>query len=92
MIAGFALAALIATPAGRTPALLLATAVIALAWAALDVREVMHQLDESHPGIAIVAGVVAVLHLAAAALAGRLAARARHAGTDVPGRPGTMRA
>jgi hypothetical protein len=46
-------------------------AVIALAWAALDVRETVHQLDESHTGIAILAGVVAVLHLAAAAIARR---------------------
>ena len=50
---------------------------IAVAWAALDVREVVHQFDESRSGIA-------VLHLTAAALAGVLAARARRSGA-MPG-------
>ena len=38
-------------------------------FAALDVREVIHQLDEDNGGLALLAGVVAGLHLAAAAVA-----------------------
>ena len=45
--------------------------VIALGWAALDVREVLHQLDESRETIAIAAVALALLHLTAAAMAGR---------------------
>jgi len=88
--AGLGLAALAATPLGRLPAVLLTIAVIAIAWAALDVREAVHQLDESRSGIATIAIIVSVLHLAVAAIAGRLAARARRAGLGSPGRPGTM--
>ena len=75
VIIGLAIAALTATRLGQVPAFLLAVAVIALAWAVLDVREFLHQLDESRTGIALVAIVVAVLHLAAAAVSGRLASR-----------------
>jgi len=71
VLAGLALAALAALRAGRGA--LLTIALIALAWAALDVREAVQQ---PRTGIAIVAIVVAVLHLAAAATAGRLAGRA----------------
>lgn len=87
-IAGLALAALVAAPLGRRPAVLLAIAAIAVAWAALDVREVVHQSNESRSGLAIVASAVALLHLAAAAAAALLAGRERgdigspdHAGT-----------
>jgi hypothetical protein len=48
-------------------AVLLALAM--LAFAALDVREVAHQLDEDDAGLATLAGAVAALHLAAAAVA-----------------------
>jgi hypothetical protein len=48
-------------------------ALVALAWAALDLREVLLQLDESRTDVALVAMMVAVLHLAAAAVSGRLA-------------------
>ena len=48
---------------------LLAVGVIALVWAVLDVREVVHQLDESRTGIALLAIGAALLHLAAAAVA-----------------------
>jgi hypothetical protein len=41
-----------------------------LAFAALDVREVVHQLDDDAGGLALLAGTVAALHLAAAAVAG----------------------
>jgi hypothetical protein len=43
-----------------------------VAFAALDVREVFHQADEDDGGLALLAGVVAALHLAAAALALRM--------------------
>jgi hypothetical protein len=38
-------------------------------FAVLDLREVVHQLDEDNGGLAVLAGVVAALHLAAAAVA-----------------------
>ena len=89
VIAGLGLALLVAAQLGRRPAVLLTIAAIALAWAALDVREAVHQIDESRTGIAILAIAVALLHLAAAAVAARLAARQR-ADIGSPGRPGTM--
>jgi hypothetical protein len=70
---------LTATRLGRLRGFLLAVTVIALLWAALDVREVIHQLDESRTGIAVVAMTVAVLHVAAAVVSGRLA---RQPGTE----------
>jgi hypothetical protein len=92
VVFGLALAALAATRFGRLPAVLVAVAAVALAWAALDVREVVHQLDESRTGIAVVAIVVAVLHLAVALLAGAMAARERQPRSGSPGRPGTISA
>jgi hypothetical protein len=51
-------------------ALLLATVAVAMvAFAVLDVREIVHQLDESKGGLAALAAVVALCHLAAAAVA-----------------------
>ncbi len=50
-------------------------AVVMLAFAALDAREVAHQIDVDKNGLAILAAVVAVLHLAAAAVAASMAAR-----------------
>jgi hypothetical protein len=76
VLAGLALSAAAATDLGRRRAFLLAVALIALAWAALDVREVLHQIDESREGIAAVAVAVAVLHLLAATVAGRRASGA----------------
>jgi hypothetical protein len=58
------------------PGSLLVLGVVAAAmvlFAALDVREVFHQVDESRTGLAVLAGVVAALHLAAAAAIGLLA-------------------
>ena len=46
-----------------------AVALIMLAFAALDIRELSHQLHESRPGLAALAATVALLHLAAAATA-----------------------
>jgi hypothetical protein len=56
----------------RWALLLGAVAVAMVVFAALDVHEVVHQLDESKGGLAILAGVVAVCHLAAAAVAARM--------------------
>lgn len=43
--------------------------VVLLGFAALDVREVAHQLDESASGVAALAGLTLTLHLVAAAVA-----------------------
>lgn len=48
---------------------LLVTALFATAFAVLDVVELAHQIKESAATIAIIAGVIAVLHAAAALLA-----------------------
>lgn len=50
-------------------ALLLLVAAAMLIFASLDIREVVHQLDESNTDIAVIAAVVALLHGAAAVLA-----------------------
>jgi hypothetical protein len=47
VLAGLSLAALAASRIGLARGFLLTVVVIALAWAALDIREVVHQLDES---------------------------------------------
>jgi hypothetical protein len=51
------------------PLLLGLVAAAMIAFAAVDVREVVHQLDEDNGGLAALAGVVTLLHLAAAAVA-----------------------
>jgi hypothetical protein len=89
-IGGLGLAAVAAGSPGRRTGVLLAIAAITLAWTALDVREAAHQLDESRTGIAVAAILAAVLHLAAAILAGALAARTRHARAGSTGRSGPM--
>ncbi len=43
----------------------------ALAFAVLDSRELLHQLDESRAGLAALAGLIALLHLGAAVVAAR---------------------
>jgi Flp pilus assembly protein TadB len=92
VLAGLALAGIAGSPLGRAPAVLLLLGLFALAWAALDVREASQQVDESHAGIAATAIVVAVLHFAAAAIAGGLALRSRRADVGTPGHPGTLAA
>lgn len=57
--------------------LLVVTAFAMAAFAVLDLREVIHQLDESDTGLAVVAGAVASLHVAAAVTAVILARRSR---------------
>lgn len=49
--------------------ILLATALFAAAFAALDVAEFSHQIRESAPTIALIAAIIALLHVGAAALA-----------------------
>lgn len=49
--------------------ILLLTAMFATAFAALDVAELSHQIKESAATIAVVAGIIAILHAAAALLA-----------------------
>lgn len=61
------LAALILTVG--SPLLAAGVALTMLAFTALDVREVTHQLNESHSGLAALAATIAVLHLAAGAAA-----------------------
>lgn len=69
------LAALILTVG--SPLLAVSVALVMLAFTALDIRELTHQLDESHAGIAALAATVAMLHLAAGAAALRTARHAR---------------
>jgi hypothetical protein len=59
--------------------LLVGIAAAMLVFAALDVREVFHQSDESRTGLAVLAGFVALLHLGAAATAGVMGREARRA-------------
>jgi hypothetical protein len=49
--------------------LLAPVAAAMVVFAALDVREVVHQLDEDNGGLAVLAGLVAALHVAAALVA-----------------------
>ena len=53
----------------RSLLLLLAVFAAMAAFGALDVREVVHQSDESRTGLAVLAGAVAFLHFSAAGLA-----------------------
>jgi hypothetical protein len=47
-------------------------AAFGLVFAAGDARELAHQLDESHAGLAAIAGTLIALHLAVTALAAAL--------------------
>jgi hypothetical protein len=72
--------------------LLALTAAAVLGFAVLDAREVAHQIDINKNGLAVLAGLVAVLHLAAAAVAASMALRARGPRGSFGGRAGTMAA
>jgi hypothetical protein len=61
------LAALILTVG--SPLLAAGVALAMLAFTALDIRELNHQLNESHSGLATLAATVAILHLLAGAAA-----------------------
>jgi hypothetical protein len=56
---------------------LVAIAAAMAVFGALDVREAFHQSDESRTGLAVLAGVIAALHLAATVVAGAMAGRPR---------------
>jgi hypothetical protein len=63
----------------RTVLLLLGVAGAMLVFALLDIREVSHQSDEARTGLALLAGAIAALHLAAALVASVMARVATHA-------------
>lgn len=56
-------------------AALIVIALFAFGFAVLDGRELLHQLDEDRTGLAVLAGAIALLHLAAAGIAGGEARR-----------------
>ena len=58
-------------------------AVVMVVFAVVDVREVFHQLDEDKDGLALLATLVAALHLAAAGVALTL----RHSAVATPDAP-----
>ena len=60
---------------GRHRAILLAVVVFALTFSVLDLREVIHQSSEGRTGIVVLASLIALVHLAAAALATFVATR-----------------
>lgn len=67
------------------PLILTVVAATMLAFAALDIREVVHQLDLSKTGLAVLSGAIAALHVAAAGVGGLMMSRSRRAGTAAPG-------
>lgn len=74
---GLALTVAVLTRLGQDRRVLVAIGLVMLAWAVLDGAEVAHRLEESNGGIAALASVVAVLHLAAAVVSVWLARRER---------------
>jgi hypothetical protein len=88
-LASVALAAGAWLQPGSAPLLGL-VALAMLAFAVLDVREVFHQADIAETGLAVLAGVVAALHVAAAGVAAAIASQARDPATAAPGPDGTM--
>jgi hypothetical protein len=78
IVVSLALAALVWR--GAAPWLLSLVALAMAAFAALDIREVVHQIGESRLGLTLLAVLIAALHLAAAALAAREAVGPRRAG------------
>jgi hypothetical protein len=76
VLTSLALAAAVALVQG-SPLVPLVVGLAMLAFAALDVREVVHQINVSDTGLAILAGFVAALHLAAAGASAALARNER---------------
>ena len=73
---------------GRWPRLaLVAVAAFGLVFAAGDVRELVHQVAESNVGLAVIAAILIVLHLAVAALAAALYPRRRGVGELAAAKP-----
>jgi hypothetical protein len=66
---------------------LLCVAGFGLVFAAGDARELVHQLDESNAGLALIAAVLIGLHLAVAVLAAALFARQETAGSVAVAEP-----
>jgi hypothetical protein len=62
-----------------SPLVLGVVALAMAAFGALDIREVIHQADESRTGLMLLAALVAILHFAAALLAARAAVATRRA-------------
>jgi cobalamin biosynthesis Mg chelatase CobN len=77
VILAVALTVLLALAIWKTTstAVLVAVVVFGIIFAAFDVREAIHQSDESNSGLVVVAVIVAILHLGVAVLAGYLIAR-----------------
>lgn len=72
LAAGFSLALALAVWLGVPWAPLLLVVAVAMAvFAVFDVREVLHQIDESKAGLALLAAFVAAMHLGASAIAAR---------------------
>lgn len=73
--AGVVLSLVLAALAFRSnnKVVLIVVALFALGFAVLDGKELFHQLDENRTGLAVLAGVIALLHLGAAGVAGRQA-------------------
>lgn len=63
MVVSLLLAALVLTVRSSLPAAVVA--LVMLAFTALDIRELTHQLHESRPGLAAFAATVAIVRLAA---------------------------
>ncbi len=84
-----ALSLLLALAIWRRPTrrVLLATAAFAAAATILDLAEIPHQIDHSRGGLAALAALIAVLHLAAAAAAAALWTTTRHPAVGRPGTP-----
>jgi hypothetical protein len=77
--AAVAVSLLLAIALWLRPGLVIALAIVAfgLAAAVFDVREVLHQIDESHTNLIVIAALVAFLHLVCAGAAVALAQRRR---------------
>ena len=86
VVVSLALAAGVWLRPGLGPLLVVVGAAM-IVFAALDVREVFHQLDEDRGGLALLAGVVAVLHASAAVLTWRVGTGGGETGTAEKIRP-----
>ena len=73
----------------RSDSLVIGVGLVMLAFAVIDIREVFHQADIGETGLAVLAAVVAAMHLAAAVVAGRMAMAERGASSASPGPAGT---
>ena len=65
----FSLVSVVATWRSNTKLIVLMTAGFAAVFAALDIAELIHQIDRSAPGLALLAAIIAAMHAGAAVLA-----------------------